>query len=84
MPRGKRTIRAAEIGSFIYCQRAWWYQRKKIKPLNPDELADGSEFHGEHWLQTSSANSLRAAAWFILTAGLVILAVYFGLQAGGG
>ncbi len=83
MPRGKRTIRAAEIGSFIYCQRAWWYQRKKIKPLNQDELADGSEFHNEHWLQASSSTHLRSAAWIILIAALVILAIYFGLRAGG-
>ncbi len=80
MPRGKRTIRAAEIGSFIFCQRAWWYQRQKIKPLNQDELADGSEFHNNHWLQTSSFRSLRSTAWFFLIAALVILAIYFGLQ----
>lgn len=81
MPRGKRTIRAAEIGSFIYCQRAWWYQRLKVKPLNQDELADGSEFHNENWLQANSSRSLRSAAWIFLITALIILAIYFGLQA---
>ena len=83
MPRGKRTIRAAEIGSFIYCQRAWWYQRQKIKPINQDELTDGSDFHNEHWLQTNSARYLRSAGWILLIASLVILAIYVGLQTGG-
>ncbi len=81
MPRGKRTIRASEIGAFIYCQRAWWYQRQKIKPLNQDELADGSEFHSDHWLQASFSDRLRSAAWFILIAALVILGITFGIQA---
>jgi hypothetical protein len=83
MARSKRTIRAAEIGSFVYCQRAWWYQRKKIKPINQDELADGSEFHSEHWLQTGSFHFLRLAAWIILIFALAILAIYFGLQTSG-
>jgi hypothetical protein len=80
MARGKRTIRASEIGTFLYCQRAWWYQRQNIKPINQQELTDGSEFHSEHWLQTSSANTLRTAAWIILVISLIILGFYFGLQ----
>jgi len=80
MARGKRTIRASEIGTFIFCQRAWWYQRRKIKPLNQDELADGSDFHSGHWLQARSVAPLRTAAWLLLLAALVILAAYFGLR----
>ncbi len=83
MGRGKRTIRASEIGTFLYCQRAWWYQRQKVKPMNQDELEDGSEFHGQHWLQASSAGGLSTAAWILLLVALVILAIYFGLRAAG-
>ena len=80
MARGKRTIRASEIGTFIFCQRAWWYQRRKVKPFNQDELADGSEFHNSHWLQSQSVSPLRTTAWLLLLAALVILGIYFGLQ----
>lgn len=77
MTRGKRTIRASEIGTFLFCQRAWWYQRKKIKPSNQRELADGSDFHNDHWLRTQAEGKLNSAAWFLLLAGLVALGVYY-------
>ncbi len=80
MARGKRTIRASEIGSFIFCQRAWWYQRQKVKPRNQDELEDGSDFHSRHWLQTHSMRPLQLAAWLLIILALILLAIYAGLQ----
>ena len=56
MARSKRTIRASEIGSFFYCQRAWWYQRKKIPTINTAELAGGQDFHRLHVHQTRAAH----------------------------
>jgi hypothetical protein len=77
MARGKRTIRASEIGTFLFCQRAWWYQRQKIKSSNQRELTDGSDFHNDHWLRTQAGGKLRSAAWFLLLVGLLALGVYY-------
>lgn len=80
MARGKRTIRASEIGTFLFCQRAWWYQRRKVKPMNQDELIDGSDFHNAHWLQTYSGGRLRTIAWLLLLAALAIWGVWFCIR----
>jgi hypothetical protein len=76
MARSKRTIRASEIGSFIYCQRAWWYQRKKIKPINVDELAAGQSFHQHHINQSRSARLLKTVAWLLVIASVILLSVF--------
>lgn len=55
MPRGKRTVRASEIGTFIFCQRAWWYQREGVETVNTAELSGGSQFHQQQ------ANLARSA-----------------------
>ena len=83
MARGKRTIRASEIGTFIYCQRAWWYRRQKIQPRNQDELENGSEYHSIHWLQSHSIKPLRFAAWLLVITALVLLGIYTGLKLAG-
>ena len=75
MARSKRTIRASEIGIFIYCQRAWWYQRKKIKPINVGELAAGQNFHQLHIDQSRSANLLKTIAWLLVISSVIILSV---------
>jgi len=76
MVRPKRTIRASEIGTFIYCQRAWWYQRKKIKSINVGELAAGENFHRLHNNQSRSVNFLRVIAWLLIMSSIVILSIF--------
>ena len=76
MARSKRTIRASEIGSFIYCQRAWWYQRKKITSINVDELAAGQSFHEHHINQSRSAKLLKTIAWLLVILSVILLSVF--------
>jgi hypothetical protein len=75
MARSKRTIRASEIGTFIYCPRAWWYQRKKIKSINVGELAAGENFHQLHINQSRSVNILRIIAWLLVITSIIILSI---------
>ncbi len=43
-----RIIRASEIGSYLYCQRSWWYRITGIEPENKRELQAGTEIHYQH------------------------------------
>ncbi len=71
-----RTIKASEIGAFIYCQRAWWYRLQGIEPGNQAELAAGTELHQHHGRQVMVGGLLRGLAWLLLLAALALIAVY--------
>lgn len=65
-----RTVRASEIGTYLYCQRAWFYQRQGVPSINQVEMAAGSNLHESHGWAVFQAGCLRFAAWVILLAGL--------------
>lgn len=67
-----RFIRASEIGSFIFCQRSWWYQRKGYSSVNKAELAGGDQFHRIHGRQVVTAGLLRLAGWILLLAAIAL------------
>ena len=68
-----RTIRASEIGAYLYCQRAWWYQRQGVKSGNQTELAGGTELHERHGRMVMMAGCLRVLAYTLLLASLALL-----------
>jgi hypothetical protein len=71
-----RTIRASEIGAFVYCQRAWWYRLQGVEPTNQAELAAGSELHQQHGQRVIVSGLLSGLAWFLLLAAVVLIAIY--------
>jgi hypothetical protein len=75
-----RPIRASEIGAFLYCQRAWWYQNQGLESQNHRELAFGSVFHAEHARKVLAAGLLRLGAWVILAVGLITLVILLTLH----
>jgi len=76
MARGGRTVRASEIGTFVFCQRAWWYQRLGKPLLNKHELAAGSQFHHRHHGRIRAARLLNLLGWLMLTAAAVIVVIF--------
>jgi hypothetical protein len=70
-----RTIRASEIGTYLFCRRAWWYQKQDIPSQNQAELAGGSDFHRRHGRQVVRAGLLRLAGWLLLLLAILLLAV---------
>ncbi len=71
-----RTLRASEIGTYLYCHRAWWYQRQGVQSENQAEFAAGSELHERHGRAVMLAGCLRTLAYVLLLAAVVILTVY--------
>ena len=71
-----RTIRASEIGSFLYCRRAWWYAAQGFTSENQTELSTGTSLHRSHSRQVLAAGLLRGLAMLILLGALAALVVY--------
>ncbi len=72
----KRTIRASEIGTYLYCKRAWWYQSQGIESSNQQEMSSGTAYHHAHGKIVLKGILLRLFAWLVLAAALVLLAVW--------
>ncbi len=71
-----RTIRASEIGLYLYCHRAWGYQNRGVVSENRGEMAAGSELHRQHGRQVFVSGLLRVLALTLLLAALVLLTIY--------
>jgi hypothetical protein len=68
-----KTIRASEIGSYLYCARAWWYQRQGLESSNQAEMAAGSELHRAHGRTILVSGLVRTLGLFTLLAALALL-----------
>lgn len=75
-----KTIRASEIGTFLFCQRAWWYRSEGMPSENQAELAGGSAFHQRHGRQVIRADVLRLAGWILFGVAVLLLAVALTIQ----
>lgn len=75
-----RVVRASEISSYLYCQRAWWYQHQGATSENQVEMSGGSDYHLQHGKQVFLAGVLRLAGWLLMMVALVLLAVGITLQ----
>jgi CRISPR/Cas system-associated exonuclease Cas4 (RecB family) len=69
-------IRASEIGTYLYCRRAWWYRRQGIEPANQAEMNAGSQLHRQHGRQVIAAGLMRALGLILALAALALLAAY--------
>ncbi len=73
-------IRASEIGSYLYCRRAWWYRKQGIESENQTEMAQGTELHRRHGRQVIAAGFLQLAGYALLLIA-VLLIVVVGMMA---
>ena len=70
-----RTIRASEIGSFLFCSRAWWYRRTGKPSQNKQIMHAGTQYHARHGRRVSGAGFKRRLAAVLLLLALLLLAV---------
>ncbi len=75
-----RKIRASDIGSYLFCQRAWWYRQQGITSENLADLAAGRELHRQHGREVLTSGILRMVAYALLLAALIITTVYTTMQ----
>lgn len=74
-----KTIRASEVGSYLYCRRAWMYQRRGEQSVNRAELAAGTELHRQHGRSVLAVFFLQGLAWLVLL-GVLVLGLMYLLQ----
>ncbi len=73
-------IRASEIGSYLYCRRAWWYRKQGFESENQAELATGLELHRQHGRRVLAASLLRVVGFLLLLAALVLIVAMLTLR----
>jgi hypothetical protein len=73
-------IRASDIGSYLYCRRAWRYRKDGVESENQAELAAGTELHRKHGRKTLSALLLRSLGMILLLAAILTLVAYCTVQ----
>ena len=69
-------IRASDIGTYLYCRRAWWYKRQGIESANQTELVAGTELHAKHGRQILASTLTRNVGLLLLMIALVLLVAY--------
>lgn len=70
-----RVIRASELGSFLFCARAWWYQQQGVSPQNQHLLTAGVQFHRQHGRRVLTARLTTALGWVLLLIALILITV---------
>jgi len=71
-----RTIRASEIGTYLFCRRAWWYQKNGIESENQAEMTAGNEIHHRHGQAEFESGCLQTAAIVLLLLAVGLLSAY--------
>ena len=71
-----KPIRASEIGSYLYCRRAWWYRLNGAESINQAEMAAGTELHRKHGRRVLTAGIIRVLGFIILLAACILLTAY--------
>ncbi len=69
-------LRASEIGTYLYCRRAWMYRKEGVESENRIELATGTELHRRHGRKVLAAVLLRTLGFILLLIATILLAVY--------
>ena len=75
-----RPIRSSEIGSYLYCRRAWWYRKTGTPSENQAELNTGTELHRRHGRQVLASALTRTLGWILLLAAILTLVAYLAFQ----
>jgi hypothetical protein len=71
------TTRASEIGSYLFCARAWWYQRQGVESVNQAELSSGTKLHEQHGRKVLTVDLMRGLAYLLLLIAILLLVSYF-------
>jgi CRISPR/Cas system-associated exonuclease Cas4 (RecB family) len=73
-------IRASDIGTYLYCRRAWMYRKDGVESENKTEMATGTELHRQHGRKVLAAGLLRTLSLLLFLIALTLLIIYLALR----
>ena len=76
------TIRASEVGEYVYCNRQWWLKRVHgVRPISLEKMEMGTSYHNEHWqaLEKVVRNEKLIMVLIAAAAMLIVLAALFAI-----
>ncbi len=71
-----KVIRASELGTYQFCNRAWWYQLQGIESENQLALSKGSDLHHRHYYKVSAAGCLQTMAVVLALSAITLIIIY--------
>ena len=69
-------IRSSDIGTYLYCRRAWWYKKQGVESANQTDLAAGTQLHARHGRQVLASGITRFVGLILLMAAVLLLVAY--------
>lgn len=74
MRKDRSLVRASDIGTWVFCRRAWWLKNvAKSAHERPDLLQRGEYAHEAHGRRFVLAHLARLAGLALLALGLLLL-----------
>ena len=73
-------IRASDIGTYLYCRRAWMYHKDGVESENRAEMAHGTELHRKHGRTVLAAGLLRTLSLILFLIALTLLVAYLAFR----
>jgi CRISPR/Cas system-associated exonuclease Cas4 (RecB family) len=69
-------MRASEVGTYLFCARAWWYRHQGVESANQAEMNAGTELHRQHGRTVIASGLTRVLAIILLLVALALLVAY--------
>lgn len=77
MAKDRSLVRASDLGTWQFCQRAWWLANvQEVAHERPELFAKGNAAHADHGHQVQQAARMRTIGLaLLLAAGLLLLLI---------
>jgi hypothetical protein len=69
----RRSIKASELSDFLYCHRAWAFQREEAPSAREPERQAGTAYHVRHGDKVAAGERTGALSRAMLLVGVALL-----------
>lgn len=70
-------IRAAEVGDYVFCHRAWWLRKVRGSlPVNETELRAGAQMHADHGARVRISARLQFSGYVLAMLAMLLVGLW--------